>query len=341
MRRFQTMLGALCLALLFCGPFADAQEVKDERELVAVMDLQAVQATPAEVQALTDRLREVLHKSGRFKLVERGQMDAVLNEQALQQTGCTSQECAVQVGRILGVRKLVVGKVVKVSDEVWLLSAALVDVETAETLRAESVRHKGDYFALMDERVREIGEKMAGAGVAGGTASTAAAIAAAPAMPDPPPASAQPRKVLAIFPPHLESSYLRQVHLQMAGDLKHDLSQRTDVELRFAALSIIADGTRVRDLSEVPEIQDSSWEGFFTKEPNRSYVLRTASTYGVDVVVMYRLTGERGGGTYKVYVLDVRSGRGYEDEGKWEVGGWNLSVREGVKYLLNRYMASS
>jgi hypothetical protein len=37
----------------------------------------------------------------------------------------------------------------------------------------------------------------------------------------------------------------------------------------------------------------------------------------------------------------VRSGRDYEDEGKWEVGGWNLSVREGVKYLLNRYMASS
>jgi TolB-like protein len=162
MRTWLVVCAALSLAVACLPGQGTAQNAGQERkELIAVMDLQAVQASPAEAQALSDRLREVMLKTGRFKLVERSQIDQVLNEQALQQAACTSQECAVQVGRILGVRKLVVGKVVKVSDKVWLLSAVLLDVESAETLRAESVRHKGDYFALMDVRVREIGQLMA------------------------------------------------------------------------------------------------------------------------------------------------------------------------------------
>lgn len=167
----------LLVALLLAFPFAvTAQSIKTEKELIAVLDLQHVDAKKSEASALTDRFREELLKSRRFTLVDRSQMEAILDEQALQQTGCTEQECAVQVGRILGVRKIVTGKVTKISDKMWLVSAMMVDVETAETLKAESVRHRGDFFTLMDVSIVDLANKIAGIRAAprstGGTQST-------------------------------------------------------------------------------------------------------------------------------------------------------------------------
>ena len=148
--------------LLLVAAWALPLQAAEEKTLIAVLDLEGVKADEAETFALTERLREEMLRSGRFVLVDRSQMDAVLNEQALQQSGCTEQECAVQVGQILGVRRIVAGKVIKVSDTVWLVSGIMVDVESAQTLRAESVQHRGDFFALMGDGVTSLATKLAG-----------------------------------------------------------------------------------------------------------------------------------------------------------------------------------
>jgi hypothetical protein len=154
---------ALVLTCVFALAFGvvghGAGHAAEAQGLIAVLDLQGVDARDAETFALSERLREVLLKTGRYTLVDRSQMEAVLNEQALQQSGCTEQECALQVGRILGVRSIVVGKVVKISETVWLVSAMMIDVESARTLAVESIRHKGDYFTLLDKEIVRMGER--------------------------------------------------------------------------------------------------------------------------------------------------------------------------------------
>lgn len=133
-----------------------------EKELIAVLDLDAVASTKAQASAMTDRLREELLRTGIFVLVNRDQIDELLKEQAFQQTGCTSQECAVQVGKVLGVRKMVSGRVTKLDDQHWLLTANLTDVETAQTLRAESIRFEGDFFTLLGVGIGQLAAKLAG-----------------------------------------------------------------------------------------------------------------------------------------------------------------------------------
>jgi len=128
------------------------------KEMVAVVDFEAIGASLVESAAITERIRDTLSKTGAFTLVDRSQMNTVLNEQALQQTGCTSQECAVQVGRLLGVRKIVSGRLIKISAEEWLVSALLVDVETSETLSTEATAHQGEFFTLLDTRITELVE---------------------------------------------------------------------------------------------------------------------------------------------------------------------------------------
>lgn len=125
-----------------------------------MLDFGRVGASKVEASAITDHLREELLRTGKFTLVDRSQMDSVLKEQAFQQTGCTDQDCAVQVGRVLGITKRVTGRITKIGDAGWLVSAQMIDVETAETLRAESLRFRGDFFDLMDKIIGDLAGKL-------------------------------------------------------------------------------------------------------------------------------------------------------------------------------------
>jgi hypothetical protein len=78
---------------------------------------------------LTDRLRSEIIKQGFFRVLERGQMNQILEEQAFQQTGCVASECVVQIGQLLGADYIVQGSVGKAQD-VWSFSVKLVNVET-------------------------------------------------------------------------------------------------------------------------------------------------------------------------------------------------------------------
>ena len=136
-----------------------------DEELVAVMDLTPQAARPEEALAITNQLRTQLLKTGKFTLVDRSQMESILKEQALQQTGCTSDECAVQVGKILGVRKIISGSVTKLSDHVWQVSLLMLDVESAKTLRAESETYEGNLVTVIRTGVPDLAARLAGNGV--------------------------------------------------------------------------------------------------------------------------------------------------------------------------------
>lgn len=74
---------------------------------VAVLDFEARGISMVEAQSLTDRFRSSTGNTGAVRLVERGMMEEVLQEQGFQQTGCISEECVVEVGQLLGVESIV------------------------------------------------------------------------------------------------------------------------------------------------------------------------------------------------------------------------------------------
>lgn len=62
-------------------------------------------------QAAADVMMTKLFKTKKFTLIERSQLDAVLNEQGLGQSGAISAATAAKVGKILGVSAVVIGTV--------------------------------------------------------------------------------------------------------------------------------------------------------------------------------------------------------------------------------------
>ncbi len=98
----------LTFSIIFIYPAAISAQA---RESIAVVDLEGRGISALEAATLTDRMRSELVKTGAVTVVERGQMQQILAEQDFQLTGCTSDECAVEIGQMLGVTKMIAGSI--------------------------------------------------------------------------------------------------------------------------------------------------------------------------------------------------------------------------------------
>jgi len=120
---------AVSLLFLLCGiNLAYTQE--DARINVAVFDFKGINISQMEAATISEFLRTGLINSGSFNVVEKENMEKILNEAAFQQSGCTSDECAIQIGKILNVKKMVVGSVSQ-SFGMYYINLRFVDVEKA------------------------------------------------------------------------------------------------------------------------------------------------------------------------------------------------------------------
>ena len=78
---------------------------------VAVLDFDANGIPEYEVETLVERLRSELPNTGAVRLVDRKMLENILKEQGLQQSGCTTDECAAQIGELLGAKYMIIGSI--------------------------------------------------------------------------------------------------------------------------------------------------------------------------------------------------------------------------------------
>ncbi|MQY63786.1 MAG: hypothetical protein GH143_05725 [Calditrichaeota bacterium] len=117
---------------------------------MAVLDLEGRGISSHEAASLTDRLRSELVYTGEVIMVERGQMEQVLAEQDFQLTGCTSDECAVEVGQLLGVTTMVAGTIGKVGST-YSLDIRTIDVATGRITQSIMRDYRGEIDGLLNE----------------------------------------------------------------------------------------------------------------------------------------------------------------------------------------------
>ena len=123
---------------------------QDTRPTLAVIDFDGRGIAQLEAQTLADRFRSSIANTGAVRLVERSMMENVLTEQGFQQTGCTTDECAVEVGKLLGVQYMVGGAIGKVG-ETFTIDTRMIAVETGESVRTRNVSYVGKVDGLIIE----------------------------------------------------------------------------------------------------------------------------------------------------------------------------------------------
>lgn len=124
---------------------------------VGVAELEAQDVPAGTAAVIADWLRGALVAAGSFSVVERGAMNKVLAEQALQQTGCTTSDCAVKIGRLLNVQRMIVGSVGKLLDT-YVVNVRVVDVETGRVVLSDTA--KGQDVEGIESAVKEMARRI-------------------------------------------------------------------------------------------------------------------------------------------------------------------------------------
>ena len=119
------------------------------KETVAILDFEGRGISQMEAQTLTDRLMSEMVNTNAVIMVERNQMEEIMQEQGFQQSGCTTSECAAEVGALLGVQNMVSGSFGKLGNS-YTIDAKMFSVSTGGTIRSVSKTYKGEVDGLLN-----------------------------------------------------------------------------------------------------------------------------------------------------------------------------------------------
>ena len=96
---------------------------------IAVLELSPKGTHDIIVYAISDIIRSEFVNVGNFTVVERSQIKAIFDEYGLQMAGCTDEDCAIKIGKILSAKKVVVGEV-NTLGETTVITIRYIDVRT-------------------------------------------------------------------------------------------------------------------------------------------------------------------------------------------------------------------
>ena len=128
---------------------------------VAVLDLELHGLSETYRRPLSDRLREELFNTGRFKVIERNNMESILGEQGFQLADCTSDECAVMIGRLLGVNAMIAGSIALIGTT-HTINVRVIDVETGEITLQRSTDCRCPIDEVLTTSIRGVASLLAG-----------------------------------------------------------------------------------------------------------------------------------------------------------------------------------
>jgi len=122
--RFPTLL---LTALLAVSALAQEPE-KEGLPSIAVLNFAGEGLTSAEATAITERFLFEMMETKKFAVMERAQMNMILDELEFSQSDCVAQNCAIEAGQMIAVQKIVTGSVSKVGG-MYTVNARMLDVE--------------------------------------------------------------------------------------------------------------------------------------------------------------------------------------------------------------------
>ena len=168
MKKVIKVLFALLFMLLAISGALAAQknksEIKTMDNYIAVFDFEVTTGDHGISRPLTESVRRELVMSGKYEVIDRGNMNKILGEQKFQLTGCVAQECIVDAGQLLGVGKIISGTV-SIVGKTYYLTLSLISVRTGkiENVAEDTCRCEIDELLGSTKRLAKklIGEQSA------------------------------------------------------------------------------------------------------------------------------------------------------------------------------------
>ena len=134
------------------------------KSVIAVADVSSEGLSDFEVKQIYNRLESDLVNLGQYNVTSRQEVDKILQEQKFQKSGCTDQQCAAEIGRLLNADYMLLSNILydKRSGDINV-TLKLVDVETARIktsiTKDETVSRPRDINANLADYILELYRK--------------------------------------------------------------------------------------------------------------------------------------------------------------------------------------
>ena len=132
----------------------------EERNSIALIDLAPQGISAVEAAAITDRIAHELFQTGKFTVLERSKIEAMFEEMGLSQSGCTDNECIIELGKMLSAQQIVIGSVSKVG-QTYSISLRMVSVETGKLMTTATEDVRGDIDKVLTESSKKVANQLA------------------------------------------------------------------------------------------------------------------------------------------------------------------------------------
>jgi len=107
------------------------------QQVIAVHDIAGPNLTETQKKQIFNKLETELVNLQTYEVISRSNVDKILKEQKFQHSGCTDQECAAKIGKLLNADFMLLSEVLYDKNEGGAdVSLKLVDVETAKIINA-------------------------------------------------------------------------------------------------------------------------------------------------------------------------------------------------------------
>jgi TolB-like protein len=152
---FITFLFALVFFTEHSPSYAEFQRTK-----IAVLDFELIgdeHETSGIGAIVSEWFITGIVKNGRFDVVERAMLQKIVSEQKLSKSGMIDETSAAALGKILGVKVIISGSIVKTRDTIEI-NSRVINVEDGSIIAAESYRGntKDELHSLVDELLVKI-----------------------------------------------------------------------------------------------------------------------------------------------------------------------------------------
>jgi len=134
-----------------------------QKTTIGVVDFDTFNISRSEGLALTNRLRNEISRLGGYDVLGRSEMEKILKEFGIQLSSCSSDECLVKAGKILGARIMVGGSFSKVGD-IYSVSARVIDTETSDVLAYIDYDFDCEIGELLRQETKKIAYSLFGKG---------------------------------------------------------------------------------------------------------------------------------------------------------------------------------
>ena len=131
-----------------------------DKPTLAVLDFDGLGLSESETVTLTNCFRANLAQIGQYTIIERGLMEEILAEQDFQMTGCTTDECAVKIGRLMNAQFILAGSIGKVGST-WTVEMRIINVETGAIEKTAFYDTQGAIDLMLTEGMEAAAQRIA------------------------------------------------------------------------------------------------------------------------------------------------------------------------------------